>query len=624
MAINLLFFLIKFLNCIPECLAQVLCTLGGYLIYYGFPKRRRIILHNLYIAFPQKSEKWRRKIGLIHCCRWAETAWAFLVTSCWNEAKIKQHIKLSATFKNWIENLQKNQQSAVVLVPHLNLMEVMTWIPCFFKNFPTTGVIYRPFRSKWFEEWIRKTRERFGLQLISRKRGIAPLEKILKNGGIISLLFDQSAGETGCLTTFFKRLASTTDLPGRLIEKYNSDAVVVYIKRTGFIQGELYIEEIFAPKKDAFNITIAANQWLEEKLKKEYYFFENWLWMHRRWKTQENPTRRFQIYQKRNWLDATCQFFNWDKLPKRTQIWVRMPNWLGDCIMTYPIIQAIRQARPDFCIHLVVQRSFAQWLQKYFSVDFIHILPKKSGWSYFKSFWQIRKFHPDIWINFPNSLRSDFEAFCSGAPQRFGIQKKGRRFLLNHIFIPKQPITCHQTELWYQFFKNFGLKLNISKEPLAVHQITKDIKTFACFCGSENTPQKRWPTYHWQKLIQLLLEQYPQSTCLLLGNAKDRSLCTEIALKLPENRTKNLAGRTSLVEVDNVLKEVNFVIANDSGGMHLSNFLGVPTVGLFGPTDPNWGGPFFAASKCIVSSSTKFIENLSEATVFRCITNWLK
>ena len=177
-------------------------------------------MHNLYIVFPQKTEKWRRKVGLIHCCRWVETAWAFLVTTCWSEDKIKQRIKPSAAFKNWIQDVQKNKRSAVVLVPHLNLMEAMTWAPCFFQKFPNTGVVYRPFRTKWFEDWIRKTRERFGLQLISRKRGVAPLEKILKNGGIVSLLFDQSAGETGCLTTFFERLASTTDLPGRLIEKY--------------------------------------------------------------------------------------------------------------------------------------------------------------------------------------------------------------------------------------------------------------------------------------------------------------------------------------------------------------------------------------------------------------------
>ena len=620
---KLFYFLIYCLNRIPERFARILCTIGGYCLYYGLPSRRRIVLHNLYIVFPQKTEKWRRKVGLIHCCRWVETAWAFLVTTCWSEDKIKQRIKPSAAFKNWIQDVQKNKRSAVVLVPHLNLMEAMTWAPCFFQKFPNTGVVYRPFRTKWFEDWIRKTRERFGLQLISRKRGVAPLEKILKNGGIVSLLFDQSAGETGCLTTFFERLASTTDLPGRLIEKYGSDAVVVYLKRTGFIRGELCVEEIFTPKKDALSITLAANHWLEGKLQTERCFFENWLWMHRRWKTQQNPTRRFQIYQKRNWLEETCQFFNWSALPRRTQVWIRMPNWLGDCVMTYPLIQAIRRSRPDFCIHLVAQRSFAPWLQRHFPVDFIHILPKKSGWAYFRSFWQIRNRYPDIWINFPNSLRSDFEAFCSGAPQRFGLQKKGKRYLLNHTFIPKQPITCHQTELWYQLFKNFGLKGELPNIPVEIHKKEKTIKSFACFCGSANTPQKRWPVQRWQKLIQLLLEHYPQAHCVLLGNAKDRSLCTDVLLRLPEGRVQNLAGQTSLPELECTLRDMDFIVANDSGGMHLANFFGIPTVGLFGPTNPDWGGPFFDAPKCIVQSPTRSIADLSEATVFECITDWL-
>jgi ADP-heptose:LPS heptosyltransferase len=111
---------------------------------------------------------------------------------------------------------------------------------------------------------------------------------------------------------------------------------------------------------------------------------------------------------------------------------------------------------------------------------------------------------------------------------------------------------------------------------------------------------------------------------VLLGNAKDRLLCTDILLKLPEGRVKNLAGQTSLHELECTLRDVDFVVANDSGGMHLANFFGIPTVGLFGPTHPDWGGPFFDAPKCIVQSPTKSIADLSEATVFECINDWLK
>ena len=616
-----LYHISKILDCIPDRFVRWFCILGGCMLYHVFPSRRRIILKNLYTVFPQKSEKWRRKIAKINCCRWVETVWLFITGSSWKQGKILEHFSVSAALKNWIQHFQKNKKSAVVLVPHLNLMETMTWIPCFFDEFPNVGVVYRPFRSKWFETWIRTTRERFGLQLVSRKRGIAPLEKILKNNGIVGVLFDQSAGETGCLTTFSGKLASCTDLPGRLVEKYASEVVAIYLKRTGFLRGELCIEEIHC-QKNPLSVMVESNRWLETKLQTESAFFENWLWMHRRWKTQHWPLRRFNISQKRNLLSETCAYLNWDRLPQKTSLWIRMPNWLGDCIMTLPLLWAIRKARPDFCVHLLCQRGFAPWLQRHAPVDFIHMLPKKSGISYFKSFLKLREQYPDIWLNFTNSTRSDLEAFCSGAKQRFGVQKQGWRFLLNYVAKIKPTVGEHQTEFWYRFLQGFGLKEPIARSSICI-KTTSDVKSFGCFFGSANTPQKRWPAGHWRELVRRLLEEYPNAHCLLLGSAKDKTLGTQILMGLPTERVKNLAGATSLIQLEEILNSLDLVIANDSGGMHMSNYLGIPTVGIFGPTDPSWGGPFFDGHTCVVKSPTQNLQDLSVEHVFTQITSWI-
>lgn len=615
---------IKFLNWLPEFMAKRICNFLGACLYYGFCSRRRIILKNLHIVFHDKSAKWCRRLALLNCCRWVETAWAFLATSTWSKGKIQQNITINPVLKDWIEDIKKNPRSAVVLVPHLNLMETMTWIPCFFKDFPESGVVYRHFRAKWLECFVKTSRERFGLQLISRKRGIMPLEKILKNNGIVSILFDQSAGETGCLTTFFGRLASSTDLPGRLVEKYKSDTVAIYLKRTGFLKGEICIEEI-SSDKTANGLTFESGRWLEGKLKEDACFYENWLWMHRRWKTQCSPLRRFNIAQKRNLLEDTCAYFHWEKLPKKTHVWFRMPNWLGDCVMAYPVLKAVRSARPDFCIHLVVKRSMASWLQRHFDVDFIHVLPEKSGLSYFKSFWNIRKEFPDVWVNFTNSIRSDLEAFCSGAEQRFGLQKQGLRLLLTHVFKTKPLPGEHQTELWYRFLQNYGLKAALSHDNMVeCKKDLKTIKSFGIFCGSANTPKKRWSPEKWQKLIGALLENFPAANCVLLGGHKDQYLCTQVLMGLPTNRITNLTGQTSLLQLENILSSLDFVVGNDSGGMHLSNSLGIPTVGLFGPTDPAWGGPFYDSPKCIIKSPTNSMQDLSVHQVKETIEDWIE
>ena len=459
---KLLNIIAKIFNSVPEVLAKCFCTFCGYLLYLLLWPRRYIVLKNLHTVFPDKSGRWRRKLARINCCRWAETAWLFLIGSVWSKAKIRQHFSVSPALSDWIASFDHAKKSAVVLVPHLNLMETMTWIPAFFDHFPETGVVYRPFRSKWFENWIRTTRERFGLQLISRKRGVMPLEKVLKNNGIISILFDQSAGEPGCLTTFFKRLASCTDLPGRLVEKYGSEVVAIYLKRTGFLRGELCMEAIPC-RKEALSVTMEANCWLEAHLEKDPAFYENWLWLHRRWKIQHWPLRRFNIFQKRNWLNETCAYFNWSQLPRKTEAWIRLPDTMEDVMAIVPLLNLLRKARPDFHMHLLCAKSFAPLLQRNTSADLIHTLPNRTGWGYFKHFFAIRKSYPDVWIDFADTFRSDLEAYLSGTKQRFGMRKRRWRFLLNHVFKISPRSQDDLTTSGYKFLQAFGMKESLER-----------------------------------------------------------------------------------------------------------------------------------------------------------------
>ena len=213
-------FLGLILNFIPEKIAEYVCRFFGLLLYYLYRPRRKILLKNLYIAFPEKSEAWRRQLARVNCAHWVETVWLFLCASRWNPSRVKKHLSLSPSFKNWIEQINQQSRATVLLIPHLNLMELMTQVPCLFEKFPRTGIVYRPFKNAALEHWVRKTRERFGIQLLSRKNGLQTVETLLTNKGLIGFLFDQSTGDVGCLTTFMERLASSTPLPGIYAEKF--------------------------------------------------------------------------------------------------------------------------------------------------------------------------------------------------------------------------------------------------------------------------------------------------------------------------------------------------------------------------------------------------------------------
>jgi ADP-heptose:LPS heptosyltransferase len=198
---------------------------------------------------------------------------------------------------------------------------------------------------------------------------------------------------------------------------------------------------------------------------------------------------------------------------------------------------------------------------------------------------------------FTNSTRGDLEAWCTRARQRFGVVRRGHpRPLLTHRFdLPAvyDESQNHQLALWTDFLRRFGLEQPADLAPLKLSAVTDQRSASApvgLICGSENTPEKRWPVEHWRALIAAV----PERKFALPGTPNDRAITDAVAAGFGA-RVENLAGKTGLVEFAERLQACAALVANDTGGMHLANALGVPVVGLFGPTNPVRTRPVFAA-----------------------------
>ena len=76
----------------------------------------------------------------------------------------------------------------------------------------------------------------------------------------------------------------------------------------------------------------------------------------------------------------------------------------------------------------------------------------------------------------------------------------------------------------------------------------------------------------------------------LIGASRDRPVCTQIQSGIPDS--VDLAGKTSLPELAELIRRAKLCVTNDSGPMHLAAALGTPVVAIFGPTDPVWVGPY--------------------------------
>ncbi len=579
----------------PEFLLRLLSAALGDAIFFLTPRRRRLVLSNLHHAFPEKSPAWQRTIGRESCRRMIETALLSLATPFLSEARIRKILTAAPSLLVAHELHRRDPAATLICSPHLAYWEAQTSQPLVVPGtFPEFGIIFRPLDNSSADQFVKESRERFGMKLLSRKEGFAEALKILRRKGFVGVLFDQNAGLQGALTTLFGRVCSTTELPGMMAQKFSARVYGIYPQRLGFWRVAVHVELV---KSDSTieGVTLALNRWLEKLLTSDDNLCASWLWAHDRWRNQDMPAKRLRLEAKRDLLAEDLAARGLTVLPRRTRLWIRLPNWLGDVVMAVPLLRAIRASRPDAEITVVAKAQFLPLLEQLGVADRLHALPKRD-WRYWLHFAALREEHIDCWILLTNSFRGDLEAWRAGCKQRFGLIRPGkRRPLLTHAYVVPADFderTNHQLLLWENFLRHFGLNAVPDRTPLSVPQpstLTSQLQ-IGLIPGSENNPEKRWPIAHWRALIEAL----PTAQFILFGTANDRAITDAVAAGFGA-RVENLAGRTTLPEYCDRLRACQLIVTNDTGGMHLANALGVPLVAVFGPTNPVRTGPVFAA-----------------------------
>jgi heptosyltransferase II len=577
----------------PEFILEAGAAGVGDVIFFGFPRRRQLVLSNLDHAFPEQPREWQRRIARESFRRLVETALLSLATPYLSAARYREIVRASPELLEAYATHERDAAPTLICTPHLAYWEVQTAMPLVVPGkFPEFGVIFRPLDNPAADAFVKKSRERFGLKLLSRREGFAEAQKILRRNGFIGVLFDQNAGLQGALTTLFGRVCSTTELPGLMAEKFSARVYGIFPRRLGFWRVEIGARRI-STENTSEAVTLALNRWLEELLRSDDNLCASWLWGHNRWRNQDIAAKRFRLDAKRSLLTEDLAARGLSTLPRRTRVFVRLPNWLGDVVMALPLLKALRLSRPDAEITLLAKKQFLPLLEIAGVGDRLRPLPPR-GVGYFAHFRRMHEEFPDVWLLFTNSLRGDAEAWLSGCRQRFGIVRPGKpRPLLSHAYrVPPafDERTHHQLKLWEDFLRHFGLNVPPATEPLSRPAVGAGAE-IGLICGSENNPEKRWPTQHWRALIEAL----PSERFVLFGTANDAPLTATIASGFSPERVENLAGKTDLPSYVARLRTCRLLVTNDTGGMHLANALGVPLIALFGPTNPSRTGPVFDA-----------------------------
>lgn len=193
----------------------------------------------------------------------------------------------------------------------------------------------------------------------------------------------------------------------------------------------------------------------------------------------------------------------------------------------------------------------------------------------------------------PNSLKSALLPLLAGIPKRIGYLGEARVGLLTHRL--KNPPKAQRPPMvaFYSALSGAAepgndrpqLQMNPVEVDTALAALDLQRHAYVVFApGAEYGPAKRWPARHFAELARRL-----ELPVVLLGSAKERDLCREIADLVnteQPGKCRNLAGETSLAQAFSVIAAANCLVSNDSGLMHVGAALGVRQVAIFGSSSP--------------------------------------
>ena len=113
---------------------------------------------------------------------------------------------------------------------------------------------------------------------------------------------------------------------------------------------------------------------------------------------------------------------------------------------------------------------------------------------------------------------------------------------------------------------------------------------------------KTWPLERFTQVAMRLLGPHgamADGRLMVLGGPDDKKLAWGLQDVVPRNRFINLTGGVDLLSAYACLKHARLFIGNDSGTMHLAAAAGVPTLGLFGPSDEQAYAPWGDATRVV-------------------------
>ena len=276
---------------LPMRILFVFSDLVYYLLYYLLGYRKKVVRNNLALAFPDKAESELREIEKRSYRHFVDVFFEMIKSFTISEKEISK--RLSITNPELLDPYYAKGQSVIFTSGHYANWEWVSFIVEKSLNYHMS-VVYKKLKNKYFDNLMKKTRNKFGVRFVE-KRNFYP--EILKNKkeGIIQaygFLLDQSPKlKTAKYWDTFLNVEVPVEIGPETIARKMNYPVFYFqteqVKRGVYQSTFLLLEE--EPKKARPNaITKSYLKALEDQIHKkpEFYF-----WTHKRFKHMRGKSR---------------------------------------------------------------------------------------------------------------------------------------------------------------------------------------------------------------------------------------------------------------------------------------------------------------------------------------------
>jgi len=264
-------------------------------------------------------------------------------------------------------------------------------------------------------------------------------------------------------------------------------------------------------------------------------------------------------------------------------------NRIGDAVLSSGLLKRLSDEIPNARFTVVAGPAAAPLFEELPTLDRIIVLPKAKGGGHWFDLWQkVRATRWGLVVDLRGSGLSRFIStrrraiFRKGSgPPTHKVLEAARILKIEDDPAPPYIFTSPETEA-------------------RADELTAGVGPILALAPAANWLGKTWPIERFSRVAMQLLDPHgpmKNGRLMVLGGPEDAKLAKGMRDIVMRNQFINLTEGTDLLTAFACLKRARLFIGNDSGTMHLAAAAGIPTLGLFGPSDEQLYGPWGANTR---------------------------